>query len=53
MKFLELADREGLPRVESIQNPYGLLNRTYEIAMAKSRTGGCGLLAYSRWVWDC
>jgi len=48
MKFLELADREGLPRVESIQNPYGLLNRTYEIAMAEvSHREDVGLLAYS------
>ncbi|MEL0152370.1 MAG: NADP(H)-dependent aldo-keto reductase [Halieaceae bacterium] len=48
MKFLELADREGLPRVESIQNPYGLLNRTYEIAMAEvSHRENVGLLAYS------
>ena len=48
MKFLELADRESLPRVESIQNPYGLLNRTYEIAMAEvSHREDVGLLAYS------
>ena len=48
MKFLELADREGLPRVETIQNPYGLLNRTYEIAMAEvSHREDVGLLAYS------
>jgi len=48
LKFLELADREGLPRVESIQNPYGLLNRTYEIAMAEvSHRADVGLLAYS------
>lgn len=48
MTFLELADREGLPRVESIQNPYGLLNRTYEIAMAEvSHREDVGLLAYS------
>ena len=48
MKFLDLADREGLPRVESIQNPYGLLNRTYEIAMAEvSHREDVGLLAYS------
>ena len=38
MKFLELADREGLPRVESIQNPYGLLNRTMKLPWLKSRT---------------
>jgi aryl-alcohol dehydrogenase-like predicted oxidoreductase len=48
MKFLELADREGLPRIESIQNPYSLLNRTYEIAMAEvSQREDVGLLAYS------
>ena len=48
MKFLELADREGLPRVDSIQNPYSLLNRTYEIAMAEvSHRENIGLLAYS------
>jgi aryl-alcohol dehydrogenase-like predicted oxidoreductase len=48
MKFLELADRAGLPRVESIQNPYSLLNRTYEIAMAEvSHREDVGLLAYS------
>ena len=38
MKFLELADREGLPRVECVQNPYGLLNRTYEIAWPRCLT---------------
>ena len=48
MKFLELADSEGLPRVDSIQNPYSLLNRTYEIAMAEvSHREDVGLLAYS------
>ena len=48
MKFPELADREGLPRVDSIQNPYGLLNRTYEIALAEmSHREDVGLLAYS------
>ncbi len=48
MKFLELADRAGLPRVDSIQNPYSLLNRTYEIAMAEvSHREDVGLLAYS------
>jgi aryl-alcohol dehydrogenase-like predicted oxidoreductase len=48
MRFLELADREGLPRVDSIQNPYSLLNRTYEIAMAEvSHREDVGLLAYS------
>ena len=48
MTFLGLADQAGLPRVESIQNPYSLLNRTYEIAMAEvSHREDVGLLAYS------
>ncbi len=48
MKFLELADRYGLPRVVTIQNPYSLLNRSYEIGMAEiSHREQAGLLAYS------
>lgn len=38
----------GIPRVASIQNPYSLLNRTYELALAEfSHREGIGLLAYS------
>ena len=48
MKFLALAEQKGLPRVASVQNPYSLLNRTYEIGMAEvSAREECGLLAYS------
>lgn len=48
MKFIELAEREGLPRVQSIQNAYSLLNRVYEISLAEiSHREGVGLLAYS------
>lgn len=48
MKFLETAERLGLPRVASIQNPYSLLNRTYEVGLAEvSVREDCGLLAYS------
>ena len=44
---LRLADG-GLPRPESVQNPYNLLNRSYEIGMAEmSAREDCGLLAYS------
>ncbi len=47
-KFLELAEYKGLPRVMSVQNPYNLLNRTYEVAMAEmSIREQAGLLAYS------
>jgi aryl-alcohol dehydrogenase-like predicted oxidoreductase len=48
MQFLMTADRLGLPRVVSIQNPYNLLNRSYEIGLAEiSWREQCGLLAYS------
>lgn len=48
MKFLQLADAKGLPRVASVQNPYSLVNRTYEVGLAEvSVREDCGLLAYS------
>lgn len=48
MTFLQTARREGLPSPQSIQNPYSLLNRTYEIGLAEiSHQEDIGLLAYS------
>ncbi|MHA1540199.1 MAG: NADP(H)-dependent aldo-keto reductase [Alphaproteobacteria bacterium] len=48
MKFLELAKTHTLPRAVSVQNPYNLLNRVYEVGMAEvSCREECGLLAYS------
>jgi len=48
MKMLETSERTGLPRMASIQNPYSLLNRTYEVGLAEvSIREDCGLLAYS------
>ena len=48
MRFLELAEQHGLPRMVSIQNPYNLLNRTFEIGLAEvALRENCGLLAYS------
>lgn len=48
MKYLEIAEREGLPRVQSVQNPYSLLNRSYEVGNAEvSLREKAGLLAYS------
>ena len=48
MHFLHIAEQQGLPRVVSVQNPYCLLNRTYEIGAAEvSWREQCGLLAYS------
>jgi aryl-alcohol dehydrogenase-like predicted oxidoreductase len=48
MTLLHLAEREGLPRPVSIQNPYSLLNRTFEVGLAEvAIREQCGLLAYS------
>ncbi|MEL7560321.1 NADP(H)-dependent aldo-keto reductase [Stutzerimonas chloritidismutans] len=48
MKFLQLAESRGWPRAVSIQNPYNLLNRTFEVGLAEiAMREQCGLLAYS------
>jgi len=48
MTFLATAERLGLPRVVSVQNPYSLLNRTFEVGLAEvAHRERCGLLAYS------
>lgn len=48
MKYLQLADERGWPRAVSIQNPYNLLNRSFEVGLAEiSIREQCGLLAYS------
>jgi aryl-alcohol dehydrogenase-like predicted oxidoreductase len=48
MHYLRLAEEKGLPRVVSIQNPYSLLNRTFEIGLAEvAHREAAGLLAYS------
>lgn len=48
MKFLMESEKHGLPRIATIQNPYSLLNRTYEIGLSEiSMRENVGLLAYS------
>jgi len=48
MQYLNLATQQHLPRIVSIQNPYNLLNRSYEIGLAEiSHREQAGLLAYS------
>src|ERR1700761_3580074 len=47
-QFLRAAGKLGLPRIVSIQNPYSLLNRTFEVGLSEySHRDGIGLLAYS------
>lgn len=48
MRFLSLAEKYNLPKPVSIQNPYNLLNRTFEVGLSEiSIRENCGLLAYS------
>ena len=47
-KCLNLSKEKDLPRMMSIQNPYSLLNRTYEVGLAEiSIRDEIGLLSYS------
>ena len=47
-KFLEISKEKNLPRMMSVQNPYSLLNRSYEVGLAEmSIREKIGLLAYS------
>jgi aryl-alcohol dehydrogenase-like predicted oxidoreductase len=47
-RFIHLAEFKGLPRVASIQNPYSLLNRSFEIGLSEiAIREEVGLLAYS------
>jgi aryl-alcohol dehydrogenase-like predicted oxidoreductase len=48
MKFLQHAETSELARPVSIQNPYNLLNRSFEVGLAEvAIREQCGLLAYS------
>ena len=48
MQFLTLAKEHDLPVIVSVQNPYNLLNRSYEIGNAEiSHRENVSLLAYS------
>jgi len=47
-QFLKESELHGLPRIQSIQNAYSLLNRTFEIGLAEfAHREQVGLLAYS------
>ncbi len=48
MQYLNLSHEHALPRAASIQNPYNLLNRTFEVGLAEMAIKEhSGLLAYS------
>ena len=48
MSYLKISKDKNLPRMMSIQNPYNLLNRTYEIGLSEvSIRENIGCLSYS------
>lgn len=48
MRFLQESERHNLPRIATIQNPYSLLNRLYEVGLSEMCVReNVGLLAYS------
>ncbi len=48
MRYLQLSEQTALPRMVSIQNPYNLLNRSFEVGLAEiAHREQAGLLAYS------
>ena len=48
MRYLAAAETAGLARVQSIQNAYSLVNRTFEVGLAEiAMREDVGLLAYS------
>ena len=48
MRYLHLADKHDLPRIVTIQNPYSMLNRSYEVGLAEvTQYEEVELLAYS------
>ncbi|WP_171257096.1 aldo/keto reductase, partial [Acinetobacter baumannii] len=48
MKFLQLAENLGVSKFVSVQKPYSLLNRSYDIGMSEmAKYEGVCLLAYS------
>ena len=47
-EYLRLSRERGLPRIASIQNPYSLLNRSFEVGLAEFvHRERIGMLAYS------
>jgi len=48
MRFLQESERHNLPRIVSIQNPYSLLNRLFEVGLSEMCIReNVGLMAYS------
>lgn len=52
MKFLEIAEKHNLPKIQTIQNAYSLIQRQYEVWLSEvSMFENVWLLAYSPLAW--
>lgn len=52
MKFLEIARKYNLPEIQTVQNPYSLMQRQYDSGMSEISTyEWVGLLWYSPLAW--
>lgn len=52
MKFLQIAEKYNLPKIQTIQNPYSIIQRQYEVWLSEvSLYENIGLLAYSPLAW--
>ena len=52
MKFLEIAEKHNLPKIQTNQNAYSLVQRQYEVWLSEvSLFENIGLLAYSPLAW--
>ena len=48
MRFLEESKKHNLPRMATVQNPYSLVNRSFEVGLSEvCHRENVGLLAYS------
>ena len=48
MKYIQLAEKHNLAKPVTVQNPYSLLNRSYELGCAEiSHREGIGLMSYA------
>jgi len=48
MEYLRLSEKNGWPRIASIQNPYNVMTRQYEVGLSEvTARENVGLLAYS------
>jgi aryl-alcohol dehydrogenase-like predicted oxidoreductase len=53
-KIFRVSKEKDLPRMMSIQNPYSLLNRTYEVGLAeisiRDEIGLLSIFTFSKWI---